>query len=149
DARHVLVPDNPWDRRFRLVHCSGGHARILGVLGGILVQRAAASFSADSAHAPKPCVPEVSSVPASPLPTATQWKPPFAPTPSLTPLAANAISFWCRPAIAVAFFSYHTTQGTPSWVPVKAMSGSTPSRVGSMLRLGSAAPGPTRGMPVC
>src|SRR5690348_8061445 len=46
------------------------------------------SAVADSAHAPRWLVaPLVSSVPCSWLPTATQWKPPLAPTPSLIPLA--------------------------------------------------------------
>ena len=55
--------------------------------------------------------------------------------------------------LLVLSFSYHTTHGTESWTPlaspVNAMSGSTPLRVGSMFRLGSVPPLPTRGMPVC
>ena len=65
------------------------------------------------------------------------------------PLAANTISLFWRPLIDVLSFSYHTTHGTLSLAPVNAMSGSTPLRVGSTLRLGSTRPGPTRGMPVC
>src|SRR4051794_34824598 len=55
----------------------------------------------------------------------------------------------------LAFCSYQTTHGTVSWPPVKAKSGSTPSRVGSMLRVGSPvaeearAPGFRRLLPVC
>ena len=55
----------------------------------------------------------------------------------------------------LAFCSYQTTHGTVSALPVKAKSGSMPSRVGSMLRVGSpvadeaGAPGLRRLAPVC
>src|SRR5919199_6075492 len=55
----------------------------------------------------------------------------------------------------LAFCSYQTTQGTVSLVPVKAKSGSTPSRVGSMFSVGSPvgdgarAPAFSRLVPVC
>src|SRR5947209_5462220 len=81
-----------------------------------------------TAQGPKPCVPDVSSgkdAPAVPLPTATQWKTPE-PGAVWTALAANTISFECRP-IVLPSCSYHTTQGTVSFGPVNASSGSTPS----------------------
>src|SRR4051812_3932054 len=55
----------------------------------------------------------------------------------------------------LAFCSYQTTHGTVSFLPVKAKSGSTPSRVGSMLSVGSpvadeaGSAGLTRLTPVC
>ncbi len=104
-----------------------------------------ASVGADSAHLPILLVPLVSSVALNDWPTTTQWNPPLAASPSLTPLAANTISFSCRPAVPLPF-SYQTIHGTPSFTPVNAMSGSTPSRVVSTFRLGSS---PTRGIPVC
>src|SRR5450755_773089 len=107
------------------------------------------SLVAVEAQLPNPFVPLVSSVPVSECPTTTQWKPPFAATPSGMPLAANTISLLRRPLIEVLSFSYQTTHGTLSFAPVKVMSGSIPLRVGSTLRLGSAPPGPTRGIPVC
>src|SRR5439155_12043973 len=97
------------------------------------------SASRLSAQLPKPCVPEVSSTfvrPAVPFPTASQWKPPSA-APSATIFAANTMSLLRSPLIPVGSSSYQTTQATVSSLPVKAMSGSTPERVGSMLSVGS------------
>src|SRR5205823_5594217 len=51
--------------------------------------------------------------------------------------AANTISLLRRPGTALASFSYQTVHTTLSSCPVKAMSGSTPARVGSMFRVGS------------
>src|SRR4029077_14728801 len=103
-----------------------------------------------SAQGPNLFVPVLPSSPVSCEPTATQWNSPLASTPSLTPLAANTSSFSCSfsapgPSSVVGPLSYQTTHGTPSLAPVNAMSGSTPLRVGSTLRLGSVLPGPTRG----
>ena len=116
---------------------------------GSLLSEHCASLVPDAAQVPKAFAPLVSRVPWSWFPTATQWKPPLAATPSLTPLAANSKKLLCRPLIVVLPVSYQTTHGTPSLGPVNVMSGSIPSRVGSTLRLGSALLGPTRGMPVC
>ena len=73
--------------------------------------------------------------PGVPLPTDCQWKPPSAPE-SATILAANTWSLprsprWLSPT------SYQTTQPTLSVGPVNAMSGSIPSRLGSMFSVGS------------
>src|SRR5205085_43731 len=68
---------------------------------------------------------------------------------SLIPLAANTISLAWSPVNRVAPSSYQTTHGTESFAPVKAMSGSTPLREGSTLRLGSWKPAPARGSPTC
>src|SRR5204863_2299901 len=115
----------------------------------LLLSEHCPSFVPDAAHVPKPFVPLVSRVPCSWFPTATQWKPPLAATPSLTPLAANTRKLLCSPLIPVLPVSYQTTHGTPSLGAVKPMSGSIALRVGSTFRLGSALEGPTRGMPVC
>ena len=72
--------------------------------------------------------------PAVPRPTATYLKPPSA-VPG-TALAANTCSLPRRP-MPLAFCSYQTTHGTVSVLPVKAKSGSMPSRVGSMFSVGS------------
>src|SRR6185436_15241684 len=71
-----------------------------------------------------------------------------------TALAAKTCSVPRRP-MPDAFCSYQTTHGTVSLLPVKAKSGSMPSRVGSMLRVGSpvadeaGVAGFRRLMPVC
>ncbi len=70
-----------------------------------------------------------------PRPSTTQRKPPIA-VGSATPFAANTSEFVRRPS-ALAPSSYQTTHGTVSFGPVNAMSGSRPSRVGSMFRLAS------------
>src|SRR5437764_9346229 len=59
------------------------------------------------------------------------------------------MSFAPRPVVPAPPVSYHTTHGTESLAPVKAMSGSIPSRLTSTFRLGSAPPGPTRPRPTC
>src|SRR2546428_11838646 len=51
--------------------------------------------------------------------------------------AANTMSLLRSPLIPVGSSSYQTTQATVSPLPVKAMSGSTPERVGSMLSVGA------------
>jgi hypothetical protein len=111
-----------------------------------------ASVVADAAHVPNLVgVPVVSRTPWAPLPTATQCMPPSAEA-SATPLAANTISLdcsWLGAVVPVASFSYQTTHGTESCAPVKAMSGSTPLRVGSMFSVGSALPAGNRSIPVC
>src|ERR1700730_4404187 len=55
-------------------------------LAGVLLSEQCSSFATDIAQAPN-SPPLVSRGALSWLPTATQWKPPLAPTPSLTPLA--------------------------------------------------------------
>src|SRR5919204_1368892 len=95
------------------------------------------SASVDVAHEPKP-LPVVSrmlTLPAVPLPTACQWKPPSA-FGSLTIFAAKTCSLLRRPMLLLSF-SYHSVHATVSLGPVKAMSGSTPLRLGSMLSVGS------------
>src|SRR5262249_18337154 len=90
----------------------------------------------------KPCVPlrsRICVLPAVPFPTACQWKPPTPAVVSATPLAANTMSLLCRP-MPLAFSSYHTVHGTVSLGPVKAMSGTSLLRVGSVL-----GPGPRGG----
>src|SRR4051794_11183092 len=102
-----------------------------------LFSEQASSAACDAAHAPKP-LPDVSSMlalPAVPLPTACQWKPPSA-VASLTILAAKTCSLLRRPMLLLSF-SYHSVHATVSLGPVKAMSGSTPLRLGSMLSVGS------------
>src|SRR6188472_3123958 len=102
-----------------------------------LFSEQASSASVDSAHEPKP-LPDVSStltLPAVPLPTACQWKPPSALV-SLTILAAKTCSLLRRPML-LGSFSYHSVHATVSLGPVNAMSGSTPLRLGSMLSVGS------------
>src|SRR5919201_766920 len=102
-----------------------------------LFSEQASSASGDVAHEPKP-LPVVSrmlTLPAVPLPTACQWKPPSA-FGSLTILAAKTCSLLRRPMLLVSF-SYHSVHATVSSLPVKAMSGSTPLRLGSMLSVGS------------
>src|SRR5262249_15031840 len=84
--------------------------------------------------------PDVSStclMPAVPLPTACQWKPPSA-APSETIFAANTCWLLRSPERPVGPSSYQTVQATVSFAPVNAMSGASPSRVGSTFRLGSA-----------
>src|SRR6201995_2179274 len=87
-------------------------------------------------------------IPLPVLPITCQWKPPAPCVASASALAANTISLPARPCVP-PFFSYQTTPGTPSLAPVKAMSGSIPSRLTSTFRLGSAPPGPTRPRPTC
>src|SRR6266849_2232641 len=98
------------------------------------------SFAWLSAQLPKwlllPYVSRTFVAPAVPFPAATQWKPPSADA-SATILAAKTMSLLRRPASPVGSSSYQTTQATVSFGPVKAMSGSTPARVGSMLSVGS------------
>src|SRR5437773_5124685 len=99
----------------------------------------ASSASWLSAQLPKPCAPEESRMlvcPAVPFPTAIQWKPPSA-VPSATIFAAKTMSLLRSPSIWLGSSSYQTTHATVSFGPVNAMSGSTPERVGSMLRVGS------------
>src|SRR5689334_20265099 len=88
-----------------------------------------------------PPVDELSSTwgpsPAVPPPTTCQWNPPSA-VPSATPLAANTRSLLCSPVTPLTPVSYQTTHGTVSFGPVKAMSGSMPSRVRSTFSDGSA-----------
>ena len=92
--------------------------------------------------------------PAVPLPTACQWNLPSAAA-SATALAAKIIWLLRSPAIAVGSSSYQTVHTTVSSLPVNAMSGSTPARVGSMLSVGStvssgaAWPEARRSMPTC
>ena len=99
----------------------------------------------------KPPPAELSSTPWAPLPTAIQLK-----SPSTVPvggvvalgataLAANTISLLFSPTL-LAFCSYQTTQGTESFGPVNAMSGSMPSRVRSTFSDGSP---PSRSTPTC
>src|SRR4051794_36699945 len=137
--------------------------KVPAAIRGSSASRSAATFSEhassdawSTAHAPKPCVPLVSKVftlPAVPRPTATYLKPPSA-VGSATALAAKTCSVLRRP-ICESFCSYQTTHGTVSLGPVNAKSGSMPSRVGSMFRVGSvapvevAAPLVVRSMPVC
>src|SRR5262249_34682590 len=102
----------------------------------------ASSAACDSAQGPKPCAaPDVSStclMPAVPLPTACQWKPPSAAA-SETIFAANTCSLLRRPERPVGPSSYQTVQATVSFAPVNAMSGASPSRVGSTFSVGSPA----------
>src|SRR5581483_3744401 len=116
------------------------------------------AFSAETlaAHGPKflpPLRSRISVSPAVPAPTACQWKPPSAAA-SATPLAAKIRSLFARP-IPLLSSSYQTVHGTVSLGPVKAMSGATLLRVGSMLSVGSpvlddfSAPFASRLMPVC
>src|SRR5215831_7421264 len=100
------------------------------------------SFSADAAHGPYLFGPEASRTfvcPAVPLPTATHWNPPSA-FGFATAFAAKTISLLRSPSSLVSPFSYQTVHTTLSSFPVKAMSGSTPARVGSMLSVGSTVP---------
>src|SRR5690242_13975486 len=84
-----------------------------------------------------------SSVPEPALPTATHLKPPsccdVTGSASLTALAANTCWLVARPAVP-APSSYHTDHGTVSLGPVNAMSGETPSRLGSTFSDGSTLP---------
>src|SRR5690242_20507825 len=135
-------------------------------LAGFIVPAATRGSSASlvgskfSAHACSesrlaPQVLVVSSTPWALLPTATKLKPPSTVpvggvvTLGATALAANTISLppsLLGPVVPVPFCSYHTTHGTESLLPVKAMSGSTPSRVVSTFSDGSA---PSRSTPTC
>ena len=147
EARHedrvvdadLLGPGDPRHRRSSGSQRPGGDARVLGVDGGVLVERACAFLDRASrgtrrSGSSAPLVSSTLVCPAVPLPTATQWKPPSAPA-SATALAANTSSLVTplRPGLC----SYQTTHGTVSDGPVNASSGSIPSRVGSMLRVGS------------
>src|SRR5262245_25745285 len=109
-------------------------------LPATLFSEQASSAACDSAQGPKPCVaPEVSSTclsPAVPLPTACQWKPPSAAA-SETIFAAKTCWLVRSPERPVGPSSYQTAQATVSFAPVNAMSGASPSRVGSMFRVGS------------
>src|SRR4051794_36484820 len=119
-------------------------------LSGSALREASPSAVALSAAPPNLWLPELSSVSDARLPTTTQWN---LPPPSLTALAANTMSLSCRPLILLSSISYQTTHGTVSLGPVNAMSGSTPLRVGSTLRVGSG-PGSSalafrRALPTC
>src|SRR4051812_6712810 len=82
------------------------------------------SFSAESDAMQLPeVVSTCAGLPEVPFPTACQWKPPSA-LPSATPFAANTRSLVTLNCPLPC--SYHTTHGTVSFDPVKAMSGSTP-----------------------
>src|SRR5205807_7457810 len=101
---------------------------------GSLFSAHARSSTTELAQGPKPFAPLVSRIsvlPAVPLPTACQWNPPK-PLASATALAAKTMSLPDRP-IPLAPCSYHTVHGTVARGPVKAMSGATLVRVGSML----------------
>src|SRR3954453_8021719 len=101
------------------------------------------SRSVDSAQGPKPWAAPLASSgltwPAVPRPTTTQRKPPSAAA-SGTALAAKTCSLPRRP-MPLAPCSYQTIHGTVSRLPVKAKSGSMPSRVGSTFSDGSSAAG--------
>ena len=70
------------------------------------------------------------------MPTATHWKPPSA-VACATAFEAKTIWLLRSPPSLVGPSSYQTTHTTVSFLPVKAMSGSTPARVGSMFSVGS------------
>src|SRR5262249_53677454 len=108
-------------------------------LPGMTFSEHASSAACDSAQGPEPLVPELSRTlawPAVPRPTATHWNPPSAAA-FATAFAANTISLLRSPGTALGSSSYQTVHTTVSSFPVKAMSGSTPARVGSMLSDGS------------
>ena len=94
----LLVPGHPRDRRVRRVH---------GARPRRAVSRRSRAGHGSASTAPRSpsirrtcrteCVPLVSSVALSALPTATQWKPPLAPSPSLTALAAKTCSLLSSP----------------------------------------------------
>src|SRR5215472_8840700 len=73
-------------------------------------------------------------IPLPVLPITCQWKPPAPVVVSGSPLAANTSSLPASPVVP-GCCSYQTTHGTLSLAPVKAMSGSTPSRLTSTFRL--------------
>src|SRR5205823_2065329 len=90
---------------------------------GLLFNEQASSLASVSAQPPSLCVPLLLSEPSPPRPTTTQWRWPSAVS-SGTALAAKTSSWLLRPVTSLKPFSYQTTHGTESSLPVKAMSGS-------------------------
>ena len=124
-------PTAPWCRR------ASGSAATRGSSASWPGARFSAHLSSAPCEDEQPPVASSTLVcPAVPLPTACQWKPPAPALVSATALDAKTCLLVRRPVVPVPS-SYHTTHGTVSPAPVKAKSGLTPSRLGSMFSDGS------------
>ena len=134
-------PRRPTARSGRAgVERAGGDARVLGVAGRRLVQRAGVlgrgRGRARAEAVARPTCRARLIWPAVPLPTACQWKPPSARRvrDDLAPRRPAR----CRAGRgALGSVSYQTVQATVSVGPVNAMSGSMPLRLGSTFSVGS------------